>query len=111
LRSLCDASDVDGERRYEFVWDRVKGSVNLRKHGVSFRNAATVFASRGAVTIFDTEHSNAEERWVTTGCAANSVCLVVVHTWVEIDAGNVRVRIISARKATKTEIIAYKDTL
>jgi uncharacterized DUF497 family protein len=102
---------VGGQRHFEFVWDRVKGAVNLRKHGVSFRNAATVFADVRAVTIFDTDHSNGEERWVTTGCAANGVCLVVVHTWVEIDEGNVRVRIISARKATKPESKAYEDSL
>jgi uncharacterized DUF497 family protein len=89
----------------------VKSALNLKKHGIGFRNATTIFADIGTVTVFDSDHSNGEERWVTTGCAANGVCLVVVHTWVEIDKDNVRVRIISARKATKLEIKAHGDSL
>lgn len=65
---------------YDFDWDPSKARGNLRKHGVSFRLATTVFHDPLALTIFDDEHSAREERWVTIGKAENGQYLVVVHT-------------------------------
>ena len=63
-----------------------------------------------ARTIYDTEHSDDEERWVTLGRAANGQVLVVVHTSEEISATEQRIRIISARRADKLEIRDYEQT-
>lgn len=62
-----------------------------------------------ARTIYDTEHSDDEERWVTLGRAANAQVLVLVHTSEEISATEQRIRIISARRADKLEIRDYED--
>jgi uncharacterized DUF497 family protein len=53
--------------RYTFEWDQVKARENLRKHRISFDRAAEVFLDPLAVSIFDEEHSEMEERWVTIG--------------------------------------------
>jgi uncharacterized DUF497 family protein len=51
----------------QFDWDAVKEAKNRQKHGVSFEEAQTVFADRNAIELFDNEHSNGEERYVTIG--------------------------------------------
>ena len=62
-----------------------------------------------ATTIFDDGHSTPEEtRWITTGRAADTTCLVVIHTWQDLGANAARVRIISARKATRYEEKDYE---
>jgi hypothetical protein len=66
---------------------------------------------RLAVTTVDAAHSEGEERWITIGRAANGDCLLVVHTWVEIDAGTAEARIISARKAEASERREYEQGL
>ncbi|MFN0165554.1 MAG: BrnT family toxin [Bryobacteraceae bacterium] len=78
--------------------------INVAKHGVSFGDAASVFRDPLAVTIFDAGHSSAgDDRWVTIGMASNGASLVVIHTWEDLGSNTARVRIISARKATKAE--------
>lgn len=62
-----------------------------------------------ALSRFDEEHSEIEERWVTLGQADNSKLLVVVHTYQENDQHNATVRIISARAATKREQRSYES--
>lgn len=64
---------------YDFDWDPAKARANQRKHGVSFRLAATVLRDPMALTIYDEEHSGEKDRWVTLGRAENGHFLVVVH--------------------------------
>ena len=64
----------------EFEWDPDKASRNLAKHGVSFTEAATVFGDPLAVTYFDPDHSDAEDRFLTFGDSSEGRLLVVSHT-------------------------------
>lgn len=95
--------------RLEFVWDPVKASSNLAKHGVAFDQAATVFADALALTVFDGEHSTYEERWFTMGACSLGKLLAVSHTYTASGSGGARVRIISARGATRNERRQYEQ--
>lgn len=95
---------------YDFEWDANKVASNSKKHGVSFEQAATVFLDALALTVFDEAHSQAEERWFTLGNASNGVLLAVAHTFQATEATHARIRIISARVATKQEQRFYADT-
>jgi uncharacterized DUF497 family protein len=53
--------------QYQFEWDPIKAQRNLKQHGVSFEHATTVFADPAALSEFDDEHSQDEERWITLG--------------------------------------------
>ncbi len=88
----------------EFEWNRTKSTVNKRKHGVSFGEAASVFGDTLAVTYRDPVHSVGEERFLTFGISKGGRLLVVSH--VERDG---RVRIITAREATKHERKIYEE--
>lgn len=88
---------------YEFDWDAAKAEANARKHSVTFESAMTVFRDPLALTVYDEEHSEQEERWVTIGRAENGQTLVVIHTFAPTTPGNALVRIISARAATNRE--------
>ena len=95
--------------QYRFQWDPFKARTNFDKHGVSFRAAQEVFADPMALTLFDDEHSWAEERWITLGVTSNGqVLLLVVHTVQEFK-NRMDVRIISARRANKNEIRCYQE--
>jgi len=83
-------------------WDEDKAAANLRKHGVDFADAATVLEDEAALTRPD-EHPE-EDRWVTLGMDALGRVLVVVYTWREENP-----RLISARKATRTERRQYES--
>jgi len=88
--------------KYNFEWDLEKASANKKKHKVSFEIAATIFKDPAALSIFDDEHSDfPKDRWITLGLSENGNLLVVVHTFDKIDNRTARLRIISARKATK----------
>lgn len=91
-----------------FDWDPNKAASNLRKHKVSFAEAAEVFRDPLAPTLFDDDHSEGEKRWVTLGQAKGRRLVVVVHTWQEQDTDIVHVRIISAREATTHEAKQYE---
>jgi hypothetical protein len=67
--------------KYEFDWDPVKARQNLQKHGVSFERAARIFLDPFAISIFDDDHSESEDRWITIGVEANEVLLIVIHTF------------------------------
>ena len=95
---------------FDFDWDDNKARTNLGKHGVSFRLATSVFRDPLAMTIFDEGHSDEEERWVTLGRAQNGQTLVVVHTSQSVSATELRIRIISARKADRQELRDYEQT-
>jgi uncharacterized protein len=94
--------------RYNFDWDPAKAEGNASKHGVSFDRAATVFRDPNALSLFDGEHSEDEERWLTLGIDSSGALLVVHHTFTSVDKENCSIRIISARKATKTETKQYE---
>lgn len=90
-----------------FEWDPKIAASNLRKHGVSFIEATEVFYDPLAIKLFDDEHTEQEERWVTIGQVRGQRLVVAVHTWQENDE-NIYVRIISARKATAHETKNYE---
>jgi uncharacterized protein len=92
---------------YDFEWDPKKAASNMRKHGVSFEDAATVLLDPKALSLLDDEHSDMEDRWVTIGVDAGGTLLVVSHTWRETGQGAARCRVISARKASKGERRQY----
>lgn len=87
-----------------FEWDPRKSSANRRKHGVSFDEASTVFADEHALLIDDPDHSEDEDRFILLGLSASLRMLVVCHCYRESDE---RIRIISARKATRKERESY----
>ena len=93
--------------KYNFEWNPNKAKINKTKHGVSFEDAATVLKDSKVLTLFDKEHSEYEERWITLGLAASGKLLVVCHTYKEIDVDNSIIRIFSSRKATKREADEY----
>ena len=92
---------------YVFEWDPQKAAENTTKHEVGFELAATVFRDPLHVAVYDDDHSEAEERWVTLGQAENGKLLVVVHTVEEAPGNSAKIRIISAR-ATKRERRDYE---
>ena len=95
--------------RYTFEWDPIKAKQNLRKHRISFDRAAEVFLDPLAVSIVDEEHSEQEERWVSVGKDRRGDVLILIHTFLEVSAQECKIRIISARKATKREMKQYEE--
>lgn len=89
----------------KFEWDSVKAAANIRKHGVSFEEAQSVFYDEFAIQFFDEGHSSNEERFLLLGMSTEASLLLVCHC--EREAGRV-IRIISARRATKRESAFYK---
>ena len=88
----------------EFEWDPRKAAQNLRKHGVSFHEAATVFGDLLSTTVADPDHSVNEERYITVGMSDRRRLVIVGHT-----ARGERIRIISARELTRTEREVYEE--
>ncbi len=89
---------------FKFEWDENKQKNNVNKHKVTFNEAMTVFTSSLSLTEKDDLHSQDETRYKTVGYSANNRLIVVIHT----DRGNV-IRIISARKANKSEQENYHE--
>jgi uncharacterized protein len=89
----------------DFEWDIAKAAANLRKHQVSFEEAKSVFFDDFAVQFFDDAHSEDEERFILLGLSSHTRLLVVCHC--ERAQGEV-IRIISARKATRSEAAFYR---
>lgn len=94
---------------YDYEWDAHKAASNLKKHGVTFEQAASVFLDALALTVFDAAHSEHEERWFTLGYTTGGLLLAVAHTYQATSPSNTRIRIISARPATKQEQHFYAD--
>jgi uncharacterized DUF497 family protein len=88
-----------------FEWDPAKNALNLRKHGVSFEEAKTVFSDDFARLISDPEHSEEEERFILLGASIESNLLIVCHCIRDEES----VRLISARKADKKEQRTYEN--
>jgi len=91
-----------------FAWDAAKAAKNLRRHGVSFDEAATVFGDENARLKHDPDHSQEEDRFILLGLSARLRLLIVCHAYREDDA---LIRIISARKATQNERRQYGSYL
>lgn len=95
--------------RYYFDWDPIKAKVNLKKHKVDFEQVASIFLDQKTITVFDSEHSENEDRWATMGIDKNGSLLVVIHTFQQIDSNCCKIRIISTRKATRREAKQYRE--
>jgi uncharacterized protein len=102
-------STAGSSAELEFAWDPAKAASNLAKHGVAFTQAASVFADALALTVFDEAHSEFEERWFTLGMDSSTKLLAVSHTYSATGPTSARVRIISARPATRSERRQYED--
>ena len=89
---------------YQFEWHAAKAAANLRKHGVSFEEASTVFGDPLSVNLPDPSHSVAEHRYLVLGLSAQQRLLVVAYA----ERGD-RTRIISARPATRRERRDYEE--
>lgn len=87
----------------KFEWEPGKAATNLRKHSVSFQEAATVFGDETGATVYDPDHSDAEDRFLTIGYSNRGRLLIVSHT----DRGD-RIRIIRARTLKPTEQRQYE---
>lgn len=90
--------------KISFEWDPAKAKANLKKHGVAFEEAATVFFDDRAVEFYDDDHSEWEDRLLLLGLSATLRLLLVCHCYRESDSV---IRMISARKATKNEAKLY----
>lgn len=87
-----------------FEWGARKADANVKKHGVSFEEAGSVFGDPLALTFDDPDHSRGERRFLTFGASRQGRLLVVIHV-----ERNRRVRIISARTATRQERRIYEQ--
>ncbi len=92
-------------KELSFEWDSNKATENYKKHGVTFKEAQTVFFDDYAVEFYDDEHSEWEDRFLLLGLSAKLRLLMVCHSYREHES---TIRIISARKATKNESKHYK---
>lgn len=94
---------------YNFEWDFRKASENRDKHGVAFEEAATVFKDSKAISLFDPDHSETDNRWITMGISEKGRLLIVIHTFREESEDSATIRIISSRKASKQETKSYGE--
>ena len=88
-----------------FEWDENKNTINRQKHKITFEEAKTVFYDENALLIDDPDHSEIEDRFILLGLSREAKLLVVCHCYRQSDTV---IRIISARKATKTEAKYYE---
>jgi uncharacterized DUF497 family protein len=106
------SADRPGRFRPGFEWDERKAAENLRKHGVSFEEAASVFWTDDfSVELYDPEHSDdEEERFITIGFSENAAPLLVVHCERSDRVSRAElVRILSARRADATAKRRYRE--
>jgi uncharacterized protein len=87
-----------------FSWDPKKNTTNIKKHGVSFSEAQTIFYDENAIKYYDPDHSEDEDRFIMLGLSVQLRILVVCHCYRENDSV---IRIITARKASNNEEDAY----
>ena len=103
IRRFQGQSTVGSDLQFE--WDADKATKNLRKHGVAFQESMTIFDDPEFITVVDGEHSFDEDRYITIGMSNLGRLLMVAHT----DLSG-RIRIISAREATKREERFYAES-
>ncbi len=89
----------------KFEWDSAKAVANIRKHGVSFEEAKSVFFDEYGIQYFDEDHSADEDRFLMLGMNSQAKLLIVCHC--ERERGGI-IRIISARRATRRESAFYQ---
>ena len=99
---------MDRPFEYQLEWDAAKARQNARKHRTTFERAATIFLDPEALSVFDEEHSQDEDRWITLGLDRTGTLLVVCHTYHEQSELRARIRLISARKGTGNEVKQYE---
>jgi len=99
----------DSKLTYHFDWDPAKARGNLADHKVSFEMATSVLRDPLAISVYDGDHSEREERWATLGQAENGQHLVVIHTYEEVGPAAARIRIVSAREASRQERKDYEQ--
>jgi uncharacterized DUF497 family protein len=98
--------------QFNFEWDPAKAKANQKKHSISFEQATSVFRDPRAISVFDEEHAEEEERWVTLGATTQGTVMVVIHTFRELGGKDeATLRIISARRATRRELKDYEANL
>ena len=88
----------------EFEWDPKKNEANIRKHGVTFSEAATVFSDVLSITVPDPDHSQEEGRYIIIGMSGQNRLVMVAH----MERGEC-IRIISARELTRSEKRSYEE--
>ncbi|MBQ3374742.1 MAG: BrnT family toxin [Oscillospiraceae bacterium] len=93
-----------------FVWDQDKYEINLRKHRISFYDAAAVFDDPQRIEIPDLQHSDLEERYITIGLV-HDILYVVYCDRDNPETGEIDTRLISARKAKGWEIELYNNNV
>ncbi|MEZ0605135.1 BrnT family toxin [Paraburkholderia sp. IW21] len=91
--------------RVRFEWDETKNQINIRKHGIDFRDAIDVF-NHPVLTAIDEREDYGEDRWIALGWMA-AIVGVVVYVERNVDV----IRVVSARKATKHEVRRYKHSV
>ena len=91
----------------KFEWGESKNRANAHKHGIRFDEAETVFLDENALLTDDPDHSDEEERFLLLGISSALKFLVVCHCYRETSNGTTIIRLINARKATKTERTQY----
>ena len=104
---MLDRSDAVCDNRpvtLRFEWDGRKAASNLKKHGVSFEEAATAFADPLSLTVADPDHSDHEDRFILLGLSFRGRFVVVAHS-----DHRGAVRIISARLAASRERMSYEE--
>jgi hypothetical protein len=92
--------------KLNFEWDEDKAKANLRKHGVGFDEATTIFSDPFSITIPDPKHSTDEQRWIDIGSSDKGRILVVAYT-----ERGANIRIISCRRATPRERRDYEESI
>ncbi len=92
-------------KEIHFEWNKKKDEANLKKHRISFEEAKSVFYDQNAIEFFDEEHSHDEQRFLLLGFSDKLRLLIICHCFRKSDS---RIRIISARKATKNESKYYR---
>ena len=85
----------------KFEWDERKNAINIKKHGISFEEAAAVFSDPRCYEFYDSVHSLIEKRWIAIGLAALKIL------YVSFTERNDKIRLISAREADKNDLEVY----
>ncbi|MFK5976496.1 MAG: BrnT family toxin [Sulfurovum sp.] len=91
--------------KIDFEWDNEKSKINIKKHGITFEEATSIFYDERAIEFYDDEHSEWEDRFLMLGLSDKLNLLIICHCYRESKG---KIRIISARKATKNESKYYE---
>ena len=92
----------------DFEWDEQKNQINQKKHGISFEEVQIVFEDPYAILFDDPDHSDEEDRFLILGMSDKKGVCIVSHCYRNAEQAE-KIRIISARKATKTERTIYEE--